>query len=349
MTDTPLIDCDIHCVVPSREALYPYLTEHWRGYMEATHFRPSPAVANTYPAWSHMLETPVLSLEEVQRDVLNNATLAILNCYYGVESYTHPYLASALATAVNRWLQDEWLDGDARLLAGAAVAPAHGTQALAELRRVAEDERFVQLMVPVRSTEPYGDERFWPLWEAAAEAGIVIGIHFGGAAMHPHTMVGYVDTAMDSYVNATNAFQGHIVSLVFSGIFERCPELRFAIVESGWTWLPALMWKMDQEWKAFRREVPWIGEPPSEYVRRHFRFTTQPVDAPPTSAELSDVLSQLGSNELLMYSSDFPHSYETGAERLLGCLDEEQAGHIRWMNAANLYGLQDRVSAGIGS
>jgi predicted TIM-barrel fold metal-dependent hydrolase len=113
-------------------------------------------------------------------------------------------------------------------------------------------------------------------------------------------------------------------------------------------WLPALLWKLDQEWRAFRREVPWISELPSAYVRRHFRFMIQPTDAPPTAQELADVIGQLGSDELLMYSSDFPHRYDDGAERLLAALEPEQARRVRWSNGCECYRLSERVASVLG-
>jgi predicted TIM-barrel fold metal-dependent hydrolase len=345
-TDGPrIVDCDVHVALPSHEALYPYLSQHWQKYMVETSYRAPVAIENAYPSWSPMLATPVVSLERVQQEVLAHASLAILHCYYAAESYTHPYFSSALASAVNQWLQAEWLERDERLLAGATVTPEHVPQALEEIARIATDPRFVQIVVPARSVDPYGNERFWPIWEAAAEHGLTVGIHYGGAVSHPQTMVGYTHTLYESYANAPNNFQGQVISLIFSGIFERCPDLRFAVIESGWSWLPALMWKMDQEWKAFRREVPWIDKPPSEYVRRHFRFTTAPSDAPPTDQELADVLGQLGSDELLMYGSDFPHDYGDSGERLLAALDGEQAERVLWTNAYECYGLDARASA----
>jgi predicted TIM-barrel fold metal-dependent hydrolase len=342
---TPIADCDVHCAVPSRDALFPYLSEHWREWMLETHYKPPAAIENAYPSWSPMLATPPVSLEQVQQDVLGRAAVAVLHCYFAVESYTHPYLSSALATAVNQWLADEWLDRDDRLLGSATIAPEHTTQAVEEVRRVAEDPRFVQVVVPVRTAEPYGTERFWPVWEAAAAAGLPVAISIAGTSLHPPTTVGYVDTIFESYANAPHTFQGQIAGLVYSGIFERCPGLRFVLLESGWTWLPALMWKLDQEWKAFRREIPWIDRPPSEYVRRHFRLTGQPADAPADADALAQVLRQLGSDELLLHASAYPHVYDDGADRLLAALDEEQARRFLWQNAADCYGLDARVPA----
>ena len=46
---------------------------------------------------------------------------------------------------------------------------------------------------------------------------------------------------------------------------------------------------------------------PSEYVRRHVRLALQPVDGPGEPEALLDVIDQLQSEQLLMFSSDYPH------------------------------------------
>ena len=46
---------------------------------------------------------------------------------------------------------------------------------------------------------------------------------------------------------------------------------------------------------------------PSEYVRRHVRVALQPVDGPTEAGALLHVIDQLESEDLLMFSSDYPH------------------------------------------
>ncbi len=36
----------------------------------------------------------------------------------------------------------------------------------------------VQLGVPLQSRELYGKPQFWPLWEAAVDAGLPVAVHF---------------------------------------------------------------------------------------------------------------------------------------------------------------------------
>jgi len=131
----------------------------------------------------------------------------------------------------------------------------------------------------------------------------------------------------------------HVASLAFSGIFERLPDLKVILVESGWTWLPSLLWRMDWEWKGSRREVPWVKDAPSRYVRRNMRVTSHPIDAPNDLAQLQEVIGQLGSDELLLYGSDHPRSHAVGIEELLSLVSPEHAERLLWMNAAATYGV----------
>jgi predicted TIM-barrel fold metal-dependent hydrolase len=350
VADERVIDSDVHCALASFEALYPYLPDMWVEFFSAGFLRRHPAVSQTYPAWSPINATPgaELTLERLREDVLSRAELAVLHCYWGVESFTHPYMAAAMATAINRWLAAEWLDCEPRLRASAVVTPQYLDAALQEVDRIAEDPRFVQILVPARAHQAYGNQRYWPLWEAAARHGLAVAITFGGGTGTPPTPVNWLSSYFEEYTTATLNFQGHILSLAVSGVFDRHPELRFVIAESGWTYLPAWLWRMDQEWRAFSREVPWMTGPPSSYVRRHFRFTLQPTDAPPDDQQLLDIYHQLGTDELLMFSSDYPHNSGPGAERLLSLLRNEQRERVLWHNAAALYEFDQDTSAVAG-
>lgn len=337
-----VIDCDVHCAVPTREALYPYLPRQFHEFLEwgAPQAR-TPAGEISYPSWLPMLATAgaELTLEVLRERVLDQGRTAILNCYFGVESFPHPYYAPALATAVNRWLQDEWLDRDDRLYASAVVAPQHTEAAVEEVHRIAADPRFVQIVLPVRVAEPYGQQRYWPIWEAAAEHGLVVALTYGGEAGWPPTPVGWLGSFYEHYATAPTAFQSHILSLVASGLFVDRPALRFVVMESGWTWLPAFLWRFDEHWRALRREVPWLHEPPSATIRRHFRFTTQPVDAPSTAVHLREIIEQIGGPELLMFGSDYPHEYGDDGIDLLAQLTPAEAERMLGRTAREWYGV----------
>lgn len=341
------VDCDVHCAPPSAAALAPYLPKHWEEYMRVLmHFRQPPGVNWTYPAWPEMFAgSNDVTLEDIQANVLDRADAAILHCFYGLESMNHPYLAPTLATAVNSWLQAEWLDKDERLLGSAVVAAQFPEAAVEEIDRVAETGRFVEVLLPAWSAAGYGTQRYWPVLEAAAKHGLVVGITYGGLTSTPPTPANWPGTFFEDYGVAGISFQSQLASIVYSGVLAEYPDLRFTISESGWTWLPGFLWRMDTEWKAYQREIPWVEEKPSAYLRRHFRFTTQPVDLPPSSEQLQQVLKHLGCDSLLLFGSDYPHTYRSTVDDLLRELGEEQAEQVLGASAREWYRVGASVEA----
>jgi predicted TIM-barrel fold metal-dependent hydrolase len=341
--------------VLSPEALYPYLPAHFREYLEVQRGqrgarRALPSPDQTYPSWLSMLATDgaALSFDRLEADVLRCVDLAILNCYFGVETVTHPDLAAALATAVNSWLQEEWLARSDQLLGSAVVTPQHTEAAVHEIRRVAADPRFVQIVLPARSSEPYGHQRYWPIWEAADECGLAVALTYGGASGTAPTLMGWLSSFFELYAVAPITLQTHLLSIVASGILNRNPSLRVSVLESGWTWLPGVLWRFDEHWRGLHHEVPWLQELPSSYVRRHFRFTTHPIDAPPEAKQLRYVLDQLGPS-MLLFASDYPHLYEQPVDDLLAALTPDEAEHVLWGNALDWYRLDQRPGSAVRS
>jgi predicted TIM-barrel fold metal-dependent hydrolase len=355
------IDACIHGGPPGMEALLPYLPEYWGQYLEETflggassgtgRLHVTAGLPFTAPAWAQDLRIAPedVRLEALRDHVLSVSDLAVAQWSAGAESYTHPYFGPALATAVNRWVADTYLEPEPRLLGTAALAPQHTAPAVEEVARIAHDRRFVQVGLPARAVEPYGAQRYWPIWEAAAEGGLALAITYGGASLTPPTPVNWPSSFFELYVTAPLQVATHLTSLVFSGIFERLPSLRVVVTESGWTWLPALMWKLDAEWRGARREVPWVREPPSDVLRRHVRLTTAPCDGPEDSRQLAEVVAQLESDEMLVHASDYPRGAGGGAGRVARVLEQPQAERLLWRNAWDTYGLGDRIAVASAS
>ncbi len=348
-----VIDCDIHNTVPSVEALVPYLSEHWREYVRQSAFRgptdtayppgaPTTAVAGSTPPGGGL---PGSSLDLIREHVLDpwNVEVGILNCAYAVDSIHNPDSAAAMASAANDWQIAEWLDREPRLRASLVVPVQQPLLAAREIDRLGDHPGFVQVFLPVRSRALYGNRYFHPIFEAAVRHDLVVGLHFGGSPGNPPTASGWPSYYLEEYVDMASVYQSQILNMIVEGLFDRFPTLRIACVESGFTWLPALIWRIDKEWKGLRREIPWNHQLPSEYIRQHFRFTTQPLDAPPTNRQFLEVIEQLGSDDLLMFSTDYPHwHFDTPAEALPPGLPDQLKNKIMADNARAFYRLDER-------
>lgn len=342
------VDADVHCAVPSVGALFPYLTDHWRHYLQENGFQQPQAVEYSYPSWSRLVATqsPRTTLDEIRQNVLGASDIAILSCFFGVESVLNPYLSAALATAVNAWIRTEYLEQDHRLFASAVVPIVDTEAAVKEVQRIGVDRRFVQLSLPARSWQLYGNRQFWPVWDAAVEADLAVGIHYGGLSGTPGTPVGPLASHFEDYCAATQLFASHLNSLITEGVFDQFPTLRITMMESGVTWLPALYWKLDTDWKANRREVPWVRRPPSDYIRKHVRFGLQPFDGALQDGGFSEMLDWLGSDEMVMFSTDYPHPHASKDETFMAFLTRSQTKRLLHENAWHVFDLASRVPSG---
>jgi predicted TIM-barrel fold metal-dependent hydrolase len=314
---TGVIDCDLHNELPGLQTLYPYLPDHWRAYAEESAF--TGPDANDYPAGAPTTARPGSQpangdpagsdLRLMQEQVLDAWPIAvgILNCSYRVASVHNEDLAAALATALNQWQIDSWLDPEPRLRASIVVPSQNPERAAQEIERWGDHPGFVQVVLPVRSLMPYGKPHYDPIFQAADRHGLVVGIQYGGGEGHPSTPVGWPSTYLEEMAGMSQVFQSQVMSLITEGVFARFPELRVTLIEGGFTWLPSLMWRLDKEWKGLRHNTPWVKRAPSAYMREHMRLTVQPLDAPPDKAHLLQIVEQIESDEMLLFSTDYPH------------------------------------------
>ena len=81
-------------------------------------------------------------------------------------------------------------------------------------------------------------------------------------------------------------------------------------------------------------------------MRRHVRFSTQPMPEPDDPADVATLIEMMGSDEMLMFATDYPHWDFDAPERALpGGLEPALRRKIMWDNAAAFYRLSERGDA----
>jgi predicted TIM-barrel fold metal-dependent hydrolase len=314
--ETGGIDCDLHPAVPNLQALHPYLTDHWRDIVTQRGMNELNSIA--YPANSPLTARPDWripgkpagsDLDLLRRQALDpfRTSIAIANCLYGVQLLFSEDLGAAFAQAVNDWIAKEWLDQETRLRASIVVPVQNPEMAVDEIERLAPDKRFVQVLLLVMGDMPLGKRHYWPIYAAAERHGLAVGIHAGSAYRHPVTPIGWPSYYTEDYAAQATGFQQALTSLIVEGVFVKYPDLKVVLLESGFTWLPAHLWRLSKFWRGLRMEVPWLDRSPAEMVRTNIRLTIQPCDAPPDAAGLLKLLDHLESDDLLLFSTDYPH------------------------------------------
>ncbi|HVV93092.1 MAG TPA: amidohydrolase family protein [Hyphomicrobiales bacterium] len=350
-----IVDCDIHPTMNRLSALYPYLDERWHRHIE-TFGVPVPqafAAAMSYPRWGrdggNRLDSrppnggaPGSDLAFMQEQHLdpNNIELGVLQPMRPQAiNQRNIELGVALASAVNDWQVATWCEPEPRLKGSLIVPQEDPAAAIVEIERHAGSPHFVQVGLSPRGIEPLGRKRYWPVYEAAEAHGMPIGIHVGGFSGRPPSNLGWHSFYIEDHHLTSEAMQALVMSFVLEGVFEQFPRLKLVLIEGGFVWCPSLCWRMDKNWKILKSEVPHLKRAPSEYVREHIWFTTQPVDEPADPSYLADMMEWLGWDRIL-FSTDYPHwDFDDPKFAFKTRLGETERKMIFRDNARALYGV----------
>lgn len=340
------IDCDIHPGVPGVAALLPYMSEYWREQfvtreidgVEMASYPPN-APLTCRPDWRQPGVRPASSLDVVQRQALDGLGLglAICNPLYGGQVAMSDHMGSAMCAAINDWMRAEWLDKEPRLRASIVVAAQNPHAAAEEIDRCAGDKRFVQVLLLVANELTLGRSYYWPIYETAQRHGLPVGIHAGSMYRYPTTPSGWPTHLLQDYASTPQMFFGQLQSLLSEGVFGKFPDLTFVLIESGVGWVVPYMWRSTKTWRGVRGEVPWMKRPAIDEVRDRVRLTIQPFDGPDAGPELERFINQLGSDAILLYSSDYPHWQFEGDDPMPAGISADLARKIKVDNPLNTY------------
>jgi predicted TIM-barrel fold metal-dependent hydrolase len=343
------IDCDLHPTMPNAAALLPYLDEYWRDqianrYIDRYSFNltsyPPNSPFSARPDWRQASGLPGGDLDMIRSQALDpfGTRFAICNTLHGGLAFFNEDMAAAFCTAVNDWVTKELLDKEPRLRASILV-PMHNPQlAVNEIERRASDRRFVQVLVLAMGEMLLGRRIYWPIYASAEKHALAIGVHAGSSYHHAPTASGWPAHRVEDYVGQSTAFEAQLLSFLAEGVFQKFPALKIVLIESGFSWLPALIWRATKTWRGVRTEVPWIDRPPAELIRERVRLTLQPVDAPRADPHiLARTLAHIGSDHMLLFSTDYPHWHFDGEDVLPDGLPDSALRRLLVDNALETY------------
>ncbi|WP_437967073.1 amidohydrolase family protein [Sorangium sp. So ce260] len=223
-----------------------------------------------------------------------------------------PDWSASLARAYNDWLFHRYLKVDRRFH-GLALLPLHRPQLGAvELRRAVTELGMKGAVLPTSTVlnRGYGDPHFYPIYEEAQRLGCVLTLH--GA---PSKGMGF--DFFDTFIKVHTlehpiAMMIQFTSMMFDGVFERFPDVRFAFFEAGIGWVPYMMDRMDEEYeRRGKRWAPLLKKAPSEYVRSGNLYFSAEVEE-----KMLPYAASVVGEDVIMFASDFPH--ERDHEEFLG-------------------------------
>jgi predicted TIM-barrel fold metal-dependent hydrolase len=252
--------------------------------------------------------------------------------------------ASALARAYNEWVVSEWADPSQGLLTCIAASPQAPSDAAAEIERYAGNPAVVGVYLPAAGVDPlWGHRMYDPIYAAAEAANLPVLLH-GAVAVHPVfpcQLQGYDTYLARHTLGHTLGMIANLVSIVTTGVPVRFPNLRIAFAEAGLGWVPFIMMRLDKEYTLRRRDVPFLVDRPSTYVRRMY-FVTQPVEEPEDTRKVEDIIRLFEGEDNVMFASDWPHPDFDHPQTIAKMIrSEELRGKIFGANARVFFNLDD--------
>jgi predicted TIM-barrel fold metal-dependent hydrolase len=320
------IDCDLHLPMPNMSALMPYVDDFWREQFvtrridkmdfQLTSFPPNTPLAMR-DDWRADADGEI-ALEKLRRQALDpfGTRIAICSILHGAIGLYNEDMAAVICSAVNDHMAREWLNHEPRLRGSILITSQNADLAAREIERLAGDKRFVQVLMPVLSDMLPGKRQMWPIYRACEKHGLAIALHAGSTYRFPPTGSGWPSYHVEDYVAQSTASENAIVSFLAEGVFSEFPDLRLICLESGFTWLPTMLWRLNKEWRGVRQEVPWLDRPPAEIVREHVRFSLHPIDAPHDGILLKRTFAHIAADDLVLFSTDYPHAHFDGHDVL---------------------------------
>lgn len=346
-----VVDVDIHEAMKSIRELIPYIEEPWKGLLERGNWK---GFTQPFIYWAsgggNRADSvpedggPEGSDYELMREQLLDAfdiERAILTGYFypAMLGDMQVEFASAMAAAYNDYQIAEWLDKNDRFRGSIHMAPQDPQAAAREIDRVGAHPQMVQVMLPIGGlSRPYGDPFFSPIFEAAQRNELVIATHHTVFVEGAFGMGRYY---IERHMLIPQGSMAQVISLVCNGAFDKFPDLKFAVLEGGFTWLPHLLRRMDREYKSLRQEVPWVKKLPSHHLIRdgRLKLATQPLEDLDAD-DWMKFIELIGSDEALVFATDYPHfDFDSPTRAVPAGVPEVTKRKIFHENAQALYGF----------
>jgi predicted TIM-barrel fold metal-dependent hydrolase len=295
--------------------------------------------------WDPLARLSDMDLDGVKMEVLYPS---MARNFYSLKGEEVP-LQQAGLRSYNDWLCDYCAAAPDRLLGLGLLSALDLEWSIDEMKRCMKlGHKGVVLPSGLPDGMSYADPEFDRLWAVAQD--LDCPIHFHVNILQGRDRMAARMKVITQLQQGRNAVRRAILEplalltdLVFGGVLNRFPKLRFVFAEYELSWLYPFFAKMDGSVARARSEAPespTIEALPSECIRRQVFITFQ-----------DDRVGVLGSQALnlvdnVMWASDYPHGGATWPHskdiikaQFQGVSDEIR-GNLTWKNAARFYGVE---------
>jgi predicted TIM-barrel fold metal-dependent hydrolase len=271
------------------------------------------------PDRTYMSEAPFGSMDPQERLKVLDAEgidAAILYTTVGLlweAELEDPELSQAYTRAYNRWICD-FCAGQSRLVPTAHLSLSDPVAAAAELERAVGDGARGAYVAPfTHDARPLGHPDNDPVFAAAQSLGVPFAIH---PTFEPQWTKGARMGSWDNVkqlrllasVAGADGVRHQFTTLFDYGVFDRFPDLKVVVLESGGGWIGYWLDRIDAIYghTFIGSRVP-LKNKPSDYFRERIWISCDPDE------RMIPALAARYGADRFMWASDFPHADHTPA------------------------------------
>ncbi len=251
-------------------------------------------------------------------------------------------LSLAYAQAYNRWLCDFCADSDGRLIAIAHISLADPVKAAAELERSVRAGARGAFVAPYTLTRiPHAHPDHDTFWATAQDLDVPVAIH--PMAEHPkiRTYQRFDGMGKARWMQNALGMQGPqqaFYGLFQWGLFDRFPNIKAVVLESGAGWIGAALDRMDTTYETSLGDSVPLKEKPSVYFKRQCW-----ISGDPDERALAHIIDYVGEDRFF-WATDYPHfdhpgNYMEELQELVAPLSDTARRNILGDSAARAYGI----------
>ncbi len=251
-----------------------------------------------------------------------------------------PVFADAVARAYSRWMSDFCSADPSRMSGAAMLSPFDVESAVLQVRESSESHGFkAAFMRPnVVNGRNWHDPYYDPLWRELEAQDVTLGFHEGAP-----TVMNQIGNRFPSYslyhvCCHPMEMMISVVDTLGGGVMERFPNLRIGFLEGNCSWLPWLLWRMDEHDELMGKyQGSQMTMTATEYFQRQ-GFVSFEADE-----STGRFLGECGLEGVAVFSTDYPHSdskFPHATEAFMDLpIGEEMKRAVLWDNCARLYNL----------
>ena len=340
-----IVDASVH-VQEGPLDLLPYCAEAWRPALQRIADSPKTAGvgAELWPpgfADEATAETPEALLEQLSKLGVDVAVLCP-SSLQKLSMVPHAEFASAVAVAYNAWLVETWLRPEQGLIGCLLASPQAPEDTAAEIEKYAGNPGVVGVYLPGAAVSPlWGHRQYDPIFRAAEAAGLPVLLNSVEVVhpVFPFNTHGF-DTALARFTTSDPfSMMVNLIDMITTGVPARFPDLRVGVLGAGVSWMPFLSLRLDKVYLEKRREVPFLAERPSHYLKNYF-YGSFPLEVASDPQDFVTLVDLFEGENATVFASGWPNGSFDHPDKILALpFSDEAKAKIFGQNALRLFNI----------